>query len=166
MKFHYTPDMMPTSNTIFPSKKTNLITKTYSGINHCRVLNEFIYYVTIECSSNANNRISLSDDYELVNIKVRKGSSYDDIIVFNKVTNDIVILLQYNRKIFLFDCPDDIWLLFQAILETTTNSDYLYTTLSREYVEENRFSLQKLEYKEISAYIVQTLINDSVLRLA
>jgi hypothetical protein len=77
----------------------------------------------------------------------------------------IVILLQNNR-IFLFDCPDDIWLLFQAILEATTDSSYVYTTLSREYVEETRFSLQKLEYKEIGDYIVQTLINDGILKVS
>jgi len=164
MRFRYTPDMMPISNTIFPSKKTNVILKASSGINHCRISDDFIYYAVGESLSN-RKRFSLSNDYELVSLKVRKSVYYYDIIVFNKQTNDIVILLQSN-KIFLFDCPDDIWLLFQAILETTTNSSYVYTTLSREYVEENRFSLQKLEYKEIGAYIVQTLINDGILKVS
>jgi len=164
MIFHYTPDMMPISNTIFPSKKTNVILKAISGINHCRISDEFIYYAVRESLSN-RKRFSLSNDYELVSLKVRKSAYYYDIIVFNKQTNDIVILLQSN-KIFLFDCPDDIWLLFQAILETTTDNSYVYTTLSREYVEETRFSLQKLEYKEIGDYIVQTLINDGVLKVS
>lgn len=164
MRFRYTPDMMPISNTIFPSKKTNVILKASSGINHCRISDEFIYYAVRE-SLSSRKRFSLSNDYELVSLKVRKSVYYYDIIVFNKQTNDIVILLQSNR-IFLFDCPDEIWLLFQAILETTTDSSYVYTTLSREYVEQTRFSLQKLEYKEIGDYIVQTLINDGVLKVS
>jgi hypothetical protein len=156
--------MMPISNTIFPSKKTNVILKASSGIIHCRISDEFIYYAVRE-SLSSRKRFSLSNDYELVTLKTRKNAYYYDIIVINKVTNDIVILLQ-NNKIFLFDCPDDIWLLFQAILEATTDSSYVYTTLSREYVEQTRFSLQKLEYKEIGAYIVQTLINDGVLKVS
>ena len=164
MTFHYTPDMMPISNTIFPSKKANVILKASSGINHCRISDNFIYYAVGE-SLSTKRRFSLSNDYELVSLKVRKSVYYYDIIVFNKQTNDIVILLQSN-KIFLFDCPDEIWLLFQAILEATTNSSYVYTTLSREYVEQTRFSLQKLEYKEIGDYIVQTLINDGVLKVS
>lgn len=164
MIFHYTPDMMPISNTVFPSRKTNVILKASSGINHCRISDEFIYYAVRE-SLSSRKRFSLSNDYELVTRKTRKYAYYYDIIVFNKQTNDIVILLQ-NNKIFLFDCPDEIWLLFQAILEATTDSSYVYTTLSREYVEQTRFSLQKLEYKEIGAYIVQTLINDGVLKVS
>lgn len=164
MRFHYTPDMMPISNTIFPSKKANVILKASSGINHCRISDEFIYYAVRE-SLSTRKRFSLSNEYELVTLKTRKYAYYYDIIVFNKQTNDIVILLQNNR-IFLFDCPDDIWLLFQAILEATTDSSYVYTTLSREYVEQTRFSLQKLEYKEIGDYIVQTLINDGVLKVS
>jgi hypothetical protein len=156
--------MMPISNTVFPSKKTNVILKASSGINHCKISDEFIYYAVRE-SLSSGKRFSLSNDYELVSLKTRKYAYYYDIIVFNKVTNDIVILLQNNR-IFLFDCPDDIWLLFQAILETTTDSNYVFTRLSREYVEQTRFSLQKLEYKEIGAYIVQTLINDGVLKVS
>ena len=164
MIFRYTPDMMPIFNTILPSKKTNVILKASSGINHCRISDEFIYYAVRE-SLSTRKRFSLSNDYELVSLKVRKSAYYYDIIVFNKQTNDIVILLQNNR-IFLFDCPDDIWLLFQAILEATTDSEYYFTRLSREYVEQTRFSLQKLEYKEIGAYIVQTLINDGVLKVS
>lgn len=164
MIFHYTPDMMPISNTIFPSKKTNVILKASSGINHCRISDEFIYYAVRE-SLSTRKRFSLSNDYELVTRKTRKYAYYYDIIVFNKQTNDIVILLQNNR-IFLFDCPDEIWLLFQAILEATTDSEYYFTRLSREYVEETRFSLQKLEYKEIGDYIVQTLINDGILKVS
>jgi hypothetical protein len=156
--------MMPISNTIFPSKKTNVILKASSGINHCRISDEFIYYAVRE-SLSTKRRFSLSNDYELVSLKTRKYAYHYDIIVFNKLTNDIVILLQNNR-IFLFDCPDEIWLLFQAILEATTDSSYVYTTLSREYVEQTRFSLQKLEYKEIGDYIVQTLINDGVLKVS
>ena len=164
MIFHYTPDMMPIFNTIFPSKKTNVILKASSGINHCKISDEFIYYAVRE-SLSTRKRFSLSNDYELVSLKTRKYAYYYDIIVFNKLTNDIVILLQNNR-IFLFDCPDDIWLLFQAILEATTDSEYYFTRLSREYVEQTRFSLQKLEYKEIGAYIVQTLINDGILKVS
>jgi len=164
MRFHYTPDMMPTSNTVLPLRKTNVILKATSGINHCRISDEFIYYAVRE-SLSSRKRFSLSNDYELVTLKTRKYAYYYDIIVINKQTNDIVILLQ-NNKIFLFDCPDEIWLLFQAILEATTDSSYVYTILSREYVEETRFSLQKLEYKEIGAYIVQTLINDGVLKVS
>jgi hypothetical protein len=156
--------MMPISNTIFPSRKTNVILKASSGINHCRISDEFIYYAVRE-SLSSRKRFSLSNDYELVTRKTRKYAYYYDIIVFNKQTNDIVILLQNNR-IFLFDCPDDIWLLFQAILEATTDSEYYFTRLSREYVEETRFSLQKLEYKEIGDYIVQTLINDGILKVS
>jgi hypothetical protein len=156
--------MMPISNTIFPSKKTNVILKASSGINHCRISDEFIYYAVRE-SLSTRKRFSLSNDYELVTRKTRKYAYYYDIIVFNKQTNDIVILLQNNR-IFLFDCPDEIWLLFQAILEATTDSEYYFTRLSREYVEETRFSLQKLEYKEIGDYIVQTLINDGILKVS
>lgn len=163
MRFHYTPDMMPIYNTVLPSRKTNVIRKASSGINHCRISDDFIYYAVGESLSNSK-KISLSNDYELISLKVRKSVYYYDIIVINKVTNDIVILLQSN-KIFLFDCPDDIWLLFQAILETTTSNEYFFTRLSREYVEETRFSLQKLEYKEIGAYIVQTLINDGILKV-
>ena len=164
MIFHYTPDMMPISNTVFPLKKTNVILKAISGINHCRISDQFIYYAVRE-SLSSRRRFSLSNDYELVSLKVRKSVYYYDIIVINKQTNDIVILLQNNR-IFLFDCPDDIWLLFQAILEATTGSEYYFTRLSREYVEETRFSLQKLEYKEIGDYIVQTLINDGILKVS
>ena len=164
MRFHYTPDMMPISNTIFPSKKTNVILKASSGINHCRISDEFIYYAVRE-SLSSRKRFSLSNDYELVTLKTRKYAYHYDIIVINKQTNDIVILLQNNR-IFLFDCPDDIWLLFQAILEATTDSSYYFTRLSQEYVEQTRFSLQKLEYKEIGAYIVQTLINDGILKVS
>jgi hypothetical protein len=156
--------MMPISNTVFPLKKTNVILKASSGINHCRISDEFIYYAVRE-SLSSRKRFSLSNDYELVSLKVRKSAYYYDIIVINKVTNDIVILLQNNR-IFLFDCPDDIWLLFQAILEATTDSEYYFTRLSREYVEQTRFSLQKLEYKEIGDYIVQTLINDGILKVS
>ena len=164
MIFLYTPDMTPISNTVLPSKKNNIIVRANSGIINCNIVDSFIDLAVID-SLNSSRRISLSDDYELVSTKTRKYGYYYDIVVINKYTNDIVILLQNNR-IFLFDCPDDIWLLFQAILETTTDSSYVYTTLSREYVEQTRFSLQKLEYKEIGAYIVQTLINDGILKVS
>lgn len=164
MIFHYTPDMTPISNTVLPSKKNNIIVRANSGIINCNIVDSFIDLAVID-SLNSSRRISLSNDYELVSTKTRKYGYYYDIIVINKYTNDIVILLQNNR-IFLFDCPDDIWLLFQAILEATTDSSYVYTTLSREYVEQTRFSLQKLEYKEIGAYIVQTLINDGILKVS
>ena len=164
MIFLYTQDMTPISNTVLPSKKNNIIVRANSGIINCNIVDSFIDLAVID-SLNSSRRISLSNDYELVSTKTRKYGYYYDIIVINKYTNDIVILLQNNR-IFLFDCPDDIWLLFQAILETTTDSSYVYTTLSREYVEQTRFSLQKLEYKEIGAYIVQTLINDGILKVS
>jgi hypothetical protein len=156
--------MTPISNTVLPSKKNNIIVRANSGIINCNIVDSFIDLAVID-SLNSSRRISLSNDYELVSTKTRKYGYYYDIIVINKYTNDIVILLQNNR-IFLFDCPDDIWLLFQAILEATTDSSYVYTTLSREYVEQTRFSLQKLEYKEIGAYIVQTLINDGILKVS
>ena len=164
MIFLYTQDMTPISNTILPSKKTNIIVKANSGIVNCNIIDSFID-LAVKDSLNSNRRISLSDDYELVSTKTRKYGYYYDIVVINKYTNDIVILLQYN-KIFIFDCPDDIWLLFKAIIETTTNSDYVFTTLPQEYVEEKRFSLSKLQNNEIATYIVQTLMNDGILKVA
>ena len=164
MIFLYTQDMTPISNTVFPSKKNNIIVRANSGIVNCNMVDSFID-LAVRDSLNSNRKISLSDDYELVSTRIRKYGYYYDIVVINKYTSDIVILLQYN-KIFLFNCPDDIWLLFQAILEVTTDSEYYFTTLSREYVEQTRFSLQKLEYKEIGSYIVQTLINDGVLKVS
>ena len=110
--------------------------------------------------------ITLSEDYELITTQTRRYTYSYDILVIDKHTNDIVILLQYG-KIFLFDCPDDIWLLFQAILEATVEiSSFTYTVLSKEYVEEQRFSLSKLHNSDIAGYIVQTLVNDGVLKLA
>jgi hypothetical protein len=156
--------MTPISNTILPSKKTNIIVKANSGIVNCNIIDSFID-LAVKDSLNSNRRISLSDDYELVSTKTRKYGYYYDIVVINRYTNDIVILLQYN-KIFLFNCPDDIWLLFKAILETTTDSNYVYTGLPQEYVEETRFSLSKLQNNEIATYIVQTLMNDGILKVA
>lgn len=164
MIFLYTQDMTPISNTILPSKKTNIIVKANSGIVNCNIIDSFID-LAVKDSLNSNRRISLSDDYELVSTKTRKYGYYYDIVVINRYTNDIVILLQYN-KIFLFNCPDDIWLLFKAILETTTDSNYVYTGLPQEYVEETRFSLSKLQNNEIATYIVQTLMNDGILKVA
>ena len=71
-----------------------------------------------------------------------------------------------RTRIFLFDCPDDLWLLFQALLMTTTKQSYSYTRLSSEFVENNRFSLSKLANSEIADYIVSVLVKDNVLHLA
>ena len=164
MTFHCIPDMMPTSNTTFNSRKRDIVGQSGEGISHCRIVDNFIR-ASIAGTLEYKRYIQLSPEYYLVSTKATKYSYNNDIVVINRDTNDIVILLQY-AKIFLFDCPDDIWLLFQAILEATTDSSYVYTTLSREYVEQTRFSLQKLEYKEIGAYIVQTLINDGILKVS
>ena len=164
MIFLYTQDMTPISNTVFPSKKNNIIVRANSGVINCNMVDSFID-LAVRDSLNSNRKISLSDDYELVSTRIRKYGYYYDIVVINKYTNDIVILLQYN-KIFLFNCPDDIWLLFQAILETTTDSNYVYTRLPQEYVEETRFSLSKLQNNEIATYIVNTLMNGDILRVS
>lgn len=165
MTFHYIPDMMPTSSTMFNSRKRDIVDKCYAGINHCRIVDNFIR-LSIAGTLESSNHIALSPEYDLVSTKARKYTYSYDIVVINKSTKDIVILLQYG-KIFLFDCPDDIWLLFQAVLQATIEDcNFMYTRLSKEYVEENRFCISKLDNSEIANYIVQTLINDGVLKLA
>ena len=42
----------------------------------------------------------------------------------------------------------------------------MYARLSKEYVESKRFCISKLDNSEIANYIVQTLTNDGVLKLA
>lgn len=164
MTFHYIPDMMPTSNTLFNSKRKDILSNKHKGVNHCRIVDNFIKQA-VQGTLESKKHITLSPDYELVSTQTRRYTYSDDILVINKHTNDIVILLQYG-KIFLFDCPDDIWLLFQAILETTVDtSSFTYTRLPTEYVEETRFSLSKLDNSDIAGYIVQTLVNDGVLKL-
>lgn len=164
MTFHYIPDMMPTSSTMFNSRK-NIGNQYYAGINHCRIVDNFIK-ASILGTLESRKHIALSPEYDLVSTKARKYTYSYDIVVINKSTKDIVILLQYG-KIFLFDCPDDIWLLFQAVLQATIEDcNFMYTRLSKEYVEENRFCISKLDNSEIANYIVQTLINDGVLKLA
>ncbi len=165
MTFHYIPDMTPTSSTMFNSRKRDIVDKSYVGVNHCRIVDNFIK-ASIIGTLESSKHIALSPEYDLVSTKARKYSYNYDIVVINKDTKDIVILLQYG-KIFLFDCPDDIWLLFQAVLQATVEDcNFMYTRLSKEYVEENRFCISKLDNSEIANYIVQTLINDSVLKLA
>ncbi len=165
MTFHYIPDMMPTSSTIFNSRKRDIVDKSYVGVNHCRIVDNFIK-ASILGTLESRKHIALSPEYDLVSTKARKYTYSYDIVVINKDTKDIVILLQYG-KIFLFDCPDDIWLLFQAVLQATIEDcNFMYTRLSKEYVEENRFCISKLDNSEIANYIVQTLINDGVLKLA
>ena len=165
MTFHYIPDMMPTSSTMFNSRKRDIVDKSYVGVNHCRIVDNFIK-ASIIGTLESRKHIALSPEYDLVSTKARKYSYNYDIVVINKSTKDIVILLQYG-KIFLFDCPDDIWLLFQAVLQATIEDcNFMYTRLSKEYVEENRFCISKLDNSEIANYIVQTLINDGVLKLA
>lgn len=165
MTFHYIPDMMPTSSTMFNSRKRDIVDKSYVGVNHCRIVDNFIK-ASIIGTLESSKHIALSSEYDLVSTKARKYSYNYDIVVINKDTKDIVILIQYG-KIFLFDCPDDIWLLFQAVLQATIEDcDFMYTRLSKEYVEENRFCISKLDNSEIANYIVQTLINDGVLKLA
>lgn len=164
MTFHYIPDMMPTSSTMFNSRK-DIGNQYYAGVNHCRIVDNFIK-ASILGTLESRKHIALSPEYDLVSTKARKYTYSYDIVVINKDTKDIVILLQYG-KIFLFDCPDDIWLLFQAVLQATIEDcDFMYTRLSKEYVEENRFCISKLDNSEIANYIVQTLINDGVLKLA
>ena len=165
MTFHYIPDMMPTSSTMFNSRKRDIVDKSYVGVNHCRIVDNFIK-ASIMGTLESRKHIALSPEYDLVSTKAKKYSYNYDIVVINKSTKDIVILLQYG-KIFLFDCPDDIWLLFQAVLQATIEDcNFTYTRLSKEYVEENRFCISKLDNSEIANYIVQTLINDGVLKLA
>lgn len=165
MTFHYIPDMMPTSSTMFNSRKRDIVDKSYVGVNHCRIVDNFIK-TSILGNLESRKHIALSPEYDLISTKARKYTYSYDIVVINKSTKDIVILLQYG-KIFLFDCPDDIWLLFQAVLQATIEDcDFMYTRLSKEYVEENRFCISKLDNSEIANYIVQTLINDGVLKLA
>lgn len=164
MTFHYIPDMTPTSSTMFNSRK-DIGNQYYAGINHCRIVDNFIK-ASILGTLESRKHIALSPEYDLVSTKARKYSYNYDIVVINKDTKDIVILLQYG-KIFLFDCPDDIWLLFKAVLQATIEDfNFMYTRLSKEYVEENRFCISKLDNSEIANYIVQTLINDGVLKLA
>ena len=164
MTFHYIPDMMPTSSTMFNSRK-DIGNQYYAGINHCRIVDNFIK-ASILGTLESRKHIALSPEYDLISTKARKYTYSYDIVVINKSTKDIVILLQYG-KIFLFDCPDDIWLLFQAVLQATIEDfNFMYTRLSKEYVEENRFCISKLDNSEIANYIVQTLINDGVLKLA
>ena len=165
MTFHYIPDMMPTSSTMFNSRKRDIVDKSYVGVNHCRIVDNFIK-ASIIGTLESRKHIALSPEYDLVSTKARKYTYSYDIVVINKSTKDIVILVQY-AKIFLFDCPDDIWLLFQAVLQATIEDcNFMYTRLSKEYVEENRFCISKLDNSEIANYIVQTLINDGVLKLA
>jgi len=165
MTFHYIPDMMPTSSTMFNSRKRDIVDKSYVGVNHCRIVDNFIK-ASIIGTLESRKHIALSPEYDLISTKARKYTYSYDIVVINKSTKDIVILLQYG-KIFLFDCPDDIWLLFQAVLQATIEDcNFMYTRLSKEYVEENRFCISKLDNSEIANYIVQTLINDGVLKLA
>lgn len=165
MTFHYIPDMMPTSSTMFNSRKRDIVDKSYVGVNHCRIVDNFIK-ASILGTLESRKHIALSPEYDLVSTKARKYTYSYDIVVINKSTKDIVILVQY-AKIFLFDCPDDIWLLFQAVLQATIEDcNFMYTRLSKEYVEENRFCISKLDNSEIANYIVQTLINDGVLKLA
>ena len=164
MTFHYIPDMMPTSSTMFNSRK-DIGNQYYAGVNHCRIVDNFIK-ASILGTLESRKHIALSPEYDLVSTKARKYTYSYDIVVINKSTKDIVILVQY-AKIFLFDCPDDIWLLFQAVLQATIEDcNFMYARLSKEYVEENRFCISKLDNSEIANYIVQTLINDGVLKLA
>ena len=164
MTFHYIPDMMPTSSTMFNSRK-DISNQYYAGINHCRIVDNFIR-LSIAGTLESRKHIALSPEYDLVSTKARKYTYSYDIVVINRNTNDIVILVQYG-KIFLFDCPDDIWLLFQAVLQATIEDcNFMYTRLSKEYVESKRFCISKLDNSEIANYIVQTLINDGVLKLA
>lgn len=165
MTFHYIPDMTPTSSTMFNSRKRDIVDKCYAGINHCRIVDNFIK-ASILGTLESRKHIDLSPEYDLVSTKARKYTYSYDIVVINKSTKDIVILLQYG-KIFLFDCPDDIWLLFQAVLQATIEDcNFTYARLSKEYVESKRFCISKLDNSEIANYIVQTLINDGVLKLA
>lgn len=165
MTFHCIPDMMPTSNTMFNSRKRDIVGQSGEGISHCRINDNFIKSSIIG-NLEYKRYIQLSPEYYLVSTKATKYSYNNDIVVINRDTNDIVILLQY-AKIFLFDCPDDIWLLFQAVLQATLeDSNYTYARLSKEYVESKRFCISKLDNSEIANYIVQTLTNDGVLKLA
>lgn len=164
MTFHYIPDMTPTSSTMFNSRK-NIDNQYYAGVNHCRIVDNFIK-ASIAGTLESRKCIALSPEYDLISTKARKYTYSYDIVVINKDTKDIVILLQYG-KIFLFDCPDDIWLLFQAVLQATVEDcNFMYARLSKEYVEENRFCISKLDNSEIANYIVQSLVNDGVLKLA
>lgn len=168
MKFHYIPDMMPISDDIVFNTRNSIKhigDDSPYGIINCSIVDNFIEITAIG-HQHYYYSMMLSPIYELLSLKTT--ASYNrskDIIVINKNTGDIHILLQQS-KIFLFDCPDDLWLLFQAVLMTTTKQDYYYTHLSSEYVENNRFSLSKIDNSKIASYIVKTLVNDGVLKLA
>ena len=165
MTFHCIPDMMPTSNTTFNSRKRDIVGQAGVGINHCRIVDNFIR-ASIAGTLEYKRHIQLSPEYDLVSTKTRRYTYTDDLLVINRNTNDIVILVQY-AKIFLFNCPDDIWLLFQAVLETVIGDFNLtYARLPKEYVEERRFCISKVDNLTIASYIVQTLTNDGVLKLA
>ena len=165
MTFHCIPDMMPTSNTMFNSRKKDIIGQSGEGISHCRIVDNFIR-ASIAGNLEHKRHIQLSPVFYLVSTLAPKYSYNNDIVVINRDTNDIVILVQYG-KIFLFDCPDDIWLLFQAVLQATLEDyNFMYVRLSKEYVESKRFCISKLDNSEIASYIVQTLTKDGVLKLA
>lgn len=164
MTFLYTPDMMPISDTLFNSKSINLTKNANYSLCNCRLGNNFIYYVVNGRLFDVNT-VSLSDKYQMVTTITRKSTATHDIIVYDTETKDIYILIQRN-DIFLFDCPDDLWLLFQAILTVQHITTIMnYTTMSKEYVDNNRFSISKLDNKQISQYIVEELIKDRVLKV-
>lgn len=167
MIFHYIPDMMPTSDTTFNSR--NVITSIYedctSGVTNCLLKDNFIEISALGHQDSTPHYIQLSTEYSLINVITSKSASYYDTIVINHNTGSVHILMQRTR-IFLFDCPNDLWLLFQALLMTTTKQSYTYTRLSSEFVENNRFSLSKLLNSEIADYIVSVLVKDNVLHLA
>lgn len=165
MTFLYTPDMMPISDTLFNSKRVNLKNNANCSLSNCRLVNNFIDYAVNGRLFDANT-VALSDKYQMVTTITRNYTSIHDIIIYDTETKDIYILVQ-RTDIFLFDCPDDLWLLFQAILivqDITISMNY--NTISKEYVNNNRFSISRLDNKQISQYIVEELIKDRVLRLS
>lgn len=168
MTFHYIQDMMPISDDIIFNTRNSIkriSDNSVYGISDCSIVDNFIEITVINHQKHYYSMM-LSPIYELLTLKTSLlHYKSKDIVVINKNTGDIYILLR-DSKIFLFDCPDDLWLLFQAVLMTTTKQDYYYTHLSSEYIESKRFSLSNIDNSIIASYIVKTLVNDGVLKLA
>lgn len=166
MIFHYTPDMTLTSDTIFHSRYYDMIHNKLPGLDYANIVNNFIDKA-VKNELNSKYFIHLSDNVTLISTVTRVyNQNYNDIIVYDKTTKDILILLQgYN--IFLFDCPDDVWLIFQALLSTRSFSNpFSYNHIPKAIAESRRFSIESLDKTIISSYIVEELINDRVLNVS
>jgi hypothetical protein len=136
------------------------------GLDYANIVDNFIDKA-VKNELNSKYFIHLSDNVTLISTVTRvHNQNYNDIIVYDKITKDILILLQgYN--IFLFDCPDDVWLIFQALLSTRSFSNpFSYNHIPKAIAESRRFSIESLDKTIISSYIVEELINDRVLNVS